>query len=157
MLRDRPVPARANHSSDFKYYDHVWYLLILNLRTMNFFKNYRIMESFMFNKWIIVLTLSILTINISCKKNTTASENTAPTASFTIAPISGTTTTTFTFDANSSSDNEDAMSVLQVRWDWENDGVWDTGYSTAKVSVFFHFLFSALLQFHRLIPDQSIC
>ncbi|MCA9733813.1 PKD domain-containing protein, partial [candidate division KSB1 bacterium] len=60
--------------------------------------------------------------------------NIAPTASFTISPTSGTTATTFQFDASGSTDNEDSSSELQVRWDWENDGNWDTDYSTDKIA-----------------------
>lgn len=71
----------------------------------------------------------------ACKKNAIPSQNTAPTASFTVDPTSGTTATVFTFDASGSSDNEDATSELQVRWDWENDGVWDTGYGTTKMAT----------------------
>ncbi|MBN1187649.1 MAG: hypothetical protein JXB49_35570 [Bacteroidales bacterium] len=58
--------------------------------------------------------------------------NTAPKASFTVSPSSGTTDTKFSFDASNSSDSEDPTSALQVRWDWENDGIWDTDYTTAK-------------------------
>ena len=58
--------------------------------------------------------------------------NTAPTASFTVAPSSGNITQTFSFDASSSSDLEDAVDLLEVRWDWENDGTWDTAWSTTK-------------------------
>ncbi|MDZ7722211.1 MAG: FISUMP domain-containing protein [candidate division KSB1 bacterium] len=61
--------------------------------------------------------------------------NTAPQASFAISPDSGTTETTFTFDASDCSDAEDATSGLQVRWDWENDGNWDTEYSTSKTAT----------------------
>ncbi|MBU0529950.1 hypothetical protein KKF86_09405 [bacterium] len=89
----------------------------------------------MFNKLFLTLALTTLIITISCKSNPTTSENTAPTALFIINPTSGTTITTFTFDASGSSDNEDATDVLQVRWDWNNDGVWDTDYSTAKTAT----------------------
>ena len=65
---------------------------------------------------------------------TESSSNTPPTASFTISPSSGTTSTTFTFDASSSYDNEDPASALQVRWDWENDGAWDSNFSTTKTA-----------------------
>jgi uncharacterized protein (TIGR02145 family) len=41
----------------------------------------------------------------------------------------------FSFDASSCSDNEDAVYLLEVRWDWENDGVWDTNYSTSKTAA----------------------
>jgi len=69
----------------------------------------------------------------SCKKNPTFPKNTAPTASFTVNPSTGTTSTEFTFDARGSTDNEDATSLLEIRWDWENDGTWDTNYSTNNI------------------------
>ncbi|MBN1186116.1 MAG: T9SS type A sorting domain-containing protein, partial [Bacteroidales bacterium] len=62
-------------------------------------------------------------------------KNAAPVAFFVVTPQSGTTETIFNFDASGCSDNEDPVSVLQVRWDWENDGVWDTGYSTNKTTT----------------------
>jgi uncharacterized protein (TIGR02145 family) len=61
--------------------------------------------------------------------------NTAPTASFTVYPVSGTTATIFSFDASGCSDNEEESSTLQIRWDWENDGIWDTNYSTIKIAT----------------------
>jgi len=57
---------------------------------------------------------------------------TAPTSFFTINPTSGTTSTIFNFDASGSSDNEDATSALEIRWDWTNDGSYDTNWSTEK-------------------------
>ncbi len=89
-------------------------------------------------KTLIVLTIiSFVTLvfTISCKKDPTSSVNTEPTASFTVNPTSGTTTTIFNFDASSSSDNEDATSALQVRWDWENDGTYDTNWSATKTAT----------------------
>jgi hypothetical protein len=38
----------------------------------------------------------------------------------------------FNFDASGSWDCEDAASALQVRWDFEDDGIWDTSWSTNK-------------------------
>lgn len=61
------------------------------------------------------------------------SQNTAPVASFVISPEAGGNATTFTMNASASHDLEDPSGVLQVRWDWENDGVWDTGWSTDKI------------------------
>ena len=58
--------------------------------------------------------------------------NLPPVALFTITPDSGATTDIFSFDASTSYDNEDSSSLLQVRWDWEDDGLWDTDYSTKK-------------------------
>jgi uncharacterized protein (TIGR02145 family) len=61
--------------------------------------------------------------------------NTVPTPSFFVTPSSGTPTTTFYFDASDCNDLEDSSSALQVRWDWENDGTWDTGYTTTKTDT----------------------
>ncbi|HBY18399.1 MAG TPA: hypothetical protein DEH00_04420, partial [Candidatus Marinimicrobia bacterium] len=61
--------------------------------------------------------------------------NTTPYARFTISPESGDTETLFTFDASGSYDNEENGEYLQVRWDWESDGIWDTGYSTNKIAT----------------------
>ena len=60
------------------------------------------------------------------------SDNTAPVPWITVSPLSGTTSTIFNFDASNSYDDEDSSSVLQVRWDWENDGTWDTDYTFTK-------------------------
>ena len=84
---------------------------------------------------LLVLALIFLTFNISCKKDPISSRNTASTASFTVNPTIGTTATTFSFDASGSTDNEDATSALEVRWDWNNDGTWDTNYSTTKTAT----------------------
>jgi len=61
-------------------------------------------------------------------------QNNPPIASFTISPLSGTTSATFSVDASFSSDDKDPTSQLQVHWDWENDGVWDTDWSTTKTA-----------------------
>jgi len=55
-----------------------------------------------------------------------------PEASFTVSPTWGYPTTIFIFDASNSSDVETPLSELQVRWDWENNGIWDTAWSTEK-------------------------
>jgi hypothetical protein len=60
-------------------------------------------------------------------------QNTPPGADFTVTPGSGTPGTIFTFDASACLDLEDLSSTLQVRWDWENDGIFDTDYSTNKI------------------------
>jgi PKD repeat protein len=59
-------------------------------------------------------------------------ENTAPVPKFSIEPGSGFTDTNFSFDASASSDKEDDVSDLQVRWDFNGDEVWDTNYSYSK-------------------------
>jgi len=58
--------------------------------------------------------------------------NTPPTALFTVSSSSGTTSTNFVFDASGSTDNEDPTSNLQVRWDFDGNGSWDTGWDYDK-------------------------
>jgi uncharacterized protein (TIGR02145 family) len=60
--------------------------------------------------------------------------NEIPVALFTVSPVSGDAATVFHVDASTSSDNEDAATALEVRWDWEADGTWDTEYSTVKTA-----------------------
>ena len=62
-------------------------------------------------------------------------QNTPPTACFTVAPDSATTDTDFQFDASCCMDQEDPISTLQVRWDWDGDGTWDTDYSATKAAT----------------------
>jgi formylglycine-generating enzyme required for sulfatase activity len=61
-----------------------------------------------------------------------SSGNTAPVAVFTVEPSLGTTSTAFEVDASGSTDGEDPAEVLEVRWDWTSDGIWDTEWSSAK-------------------------
>ena len=88
----------------------------------------------MVKRSLLVISIVALILNISCKKSPTSSKNTTPTAAFTVNPSSGTTDTSFEFDASGCADNEDNTSVLQVRWDWDNDGNYETNFSTTKIS-----------------------
>ncbi len=63
-----------------------------------------------------------------------SSFGTPPEASFTVTPIAGDITTTFQVDASASSDLEDPSTALAVRWDWENNGIWDTTWTTLKTA-----------------------
>lgn len=58
--------------------------------------------------------------------------NDAPVASFS-AIVTGTLKATV--DASGSSDTETGAADLQVRWDWENDGTWDTEFATTKTAT----------------------
>lgn len=60
--------------------------------------------------------------------------NNPPDPFFTFNPTAGPQNTIFYFDASISSDLEDPPEDLLVRWDWENDGEWDTDYSTTKLA-----------------------
>ena len=55
-----------------------------------------------------------------------------PTARFSLTPEAGDTATPFQWDASASSDPQDDVTLLQVRWDWEGDGQWDTAYTDDK-------------------------
>lgn len=60
-------------------------------------------------------------------------DQTPPTAQLIVAPAFGTTEETwFEFDASTSSDNLTAPAELEVRWDWQNDGIFDTPWSSEK-------------------------
>ncbi len=61
-------------------------------------------------------------------------DNTPPLASFTVNPDIGFPNESFTVDASSSLDVEDPIEMLQVRWDWEDDGTYDTEYTTEKLA-----------------------
>lgn len=67
------------------------------------------------------------------QKTVTIIENQVPTASFVISPGTGNSETLFQFDANSSTDDMDDISVLQVRWQWENGGPW-TNWAYEKIA-----------------------
>ncbi len=54
-----------------------------------------------------------------------------PEALFYMIPAAGSVITTFQVSANLSSDYEDALSALQVRWDWQGNGLW-TPWTTEK-------------------------
>ncbi|MFC1849468.1 hypothetical protein ACFL27_04580 [candidate division CSSED10-310 bacterium] len=67
---------------------------------------------------------------------TVAASNVSPTATFNVdkGMEFASTPVTFNFDASAVSDGEDATSALQVRWDFQDDGTWDTSYSTTKTA-----------------------
>jgi hypothetical protein len=58
--------------------------------------------------------------------------DTKPKADFSINPLNGNMSTLYQFDASASNDIEDPSSNLEVRWDWEDDGFYDTNWSTTK-------------------------
>jgi uncharacterized protein (TIGR02145 family) len=86
-----------------------------------------------------IFTLADYSVNLFDYKYPIASAedpgNTKPTAVFAITPATGSVDTVFTFDASASFDAEDLSSSLEVRWDWQDDGSWDTEFSSDKVST----------------------
>jgi 6-phosphogluconolactonase (cycloisomerase 2 family) len=67
-----------------------------------------------------------------CKRH---AGNTPPTAALTVQTHKGMLDTLFQFDATAVTDFHDSTHTLQVRWDWEGDGQWDTEYSTDQDTV----------------------
>jgi hypothetical protein len=59
--------------------------------------------------------------------------NTRPVGIFTVTPSTGDTSTLFAFDASASTDAEDGKPGL-FRWDWTNDGVFDTHWQTSPTT-----------------------
>ncbi|MBI4712195.1 MAG: PQQ-binding-like beta-propeller repeat protein [Planctomycetes bacterium] len=59
-------------------------------------------------------------------------KNHPPTASLIVIPQTGTISNTFYFDATASADPDESTANLLVRWDWDNDGNWDTPFSFTK-------------------------
>lgn len=88
------------------------------------------MKNKIFSLSILILLLAFITV--SCSKDESP-ENTPPTASFTIDPSSGNTETDFTLDASASTDTESPASELLLRWDLNDDGTWETEYTTDRV------------------------
>jgi len=64
---------------------------------------------------------------LTCQK-----ENLPPEATFTINPKRGTPSDVFYFNAEGCKDDNSSPYALEVRWDWENDGIWDTDFSRHK-------------------------
>ncbi len=80
--------------------------------------------------YLIILLLTLATFQSCSKKEP---ENTPPVAVFTAGDNIGNIETLFTFDATGSYDLEDDKSELNIRWDWQDDGLWDTEFSTDKI------------------------
>lgn len=58
--------------------------------------------------------------------------NAPPTALFSVTPSIGSLFTHFFFNAFGSNDNQTPTSQLQVRWDFDGNGLWDTNWDTGK-------------------------
>ena len=53
-------------------------------------------------------------------------------ACFTVAPESGSVSTLFSVNAACTTDDTYSSSQIEVHWDWENDGEFDTDLTTVK-------------------------
>lgn len=64
-----------------------------------------------------------------------ATPTTPPLARLTVTPAAADPNATITLDASGSTDAEDPASALQVRFDFEGDGTFDTAFSTTKTAT----------------------
>ncbi|MBN1485916.1 MAG: hypothetical protein JXA37_14480 [Chloroflexia bacterium] len=62
----------------------------------------------------------------------TPTGNTPPTATLYVSPTLAPAGSSFFFDASDSTDPEGSLSA---RWDWQNDGQWDTGFAPGLTST----------------------
>jgi uncharacterized protein (TIGR02145 family) len=90
-----------------------------------------------YQKNLVYLIMVTSSFSFSCGKDKTTNPETkmAPSASFIVIPSYGTTDVMFAVDASGSSDNQDPTSALQVPWDWENDGTFDTEWIATKTAL----------------------
>jgi PKD repeat protein len=65
----------------------------------------------------------------------TVVSNDEPVATFYVSPTTGTPGTSFSFDASDVSDSQYRTTVLEVRWDFDGDGEYDTSFSTDKTTT----------------------
>lgn len=79
--------------------------------------------------WYVLAVNNELTLVKTLHPCSQCENNTAPKADFSYAPGAGTTLDNYLFDAAISMDAEDGA-ALMFRWDIDNDGVWDTDFST---------------------------
>lgn len=76
--------------------------------------------------------LFLLLFAASCSEKEENTQNHVPVADYNINIYRGDVSTVFLFDANNVSDKEDPTDLLEVRWDFLNNGTFDTDFSTQK-------------------------
>lgn len=69
-------------------------------------------------------------------RSITITDNEPPGAAIKVEPLRGTVSTDFRFDASGVSDSETQVGQLKVRWDFDNDGIFETEFSGRKVETF---------------------
>lgn len=65
---------------------------------------------------------------------TLAGSHTAPRAAFSFSPPFAAPGADVSFDAGACADVDDPAGLLDVRWDWESDGAWDTSWTRTKTA-----------------------
>jgi glutamine cyclotransferase len=77
-------------------------------------------------------SLTVVLVLSGCSSSTSPDGAATVEADVDVAPAAGTVITDFAFDASGSNVGARA---LEYRWDWENDGVWDTDWSTDAMAT----------------------
>jgi uncharacterized protein (TIGR02145 family) len=79
--------------------------------------------------YFLLATLAIAGFS-RCKKDDIV--KTPPVGAFKLSPANGLTTTLFQFDASESKATIPTDTILFIRWDWDDDNNWDTGFSRSR-------------------------
>ncbi len=82
---------------------------------------------------MLVVPVAISLIAAGCGEVVSSTGQEPPTASFTVNRDANETLLTVTVDATESADPNRPAQDLQFRWDWEDDGEWDTSWSSNPV------------------------
>ena len=77
--------------------------------------------------------LTVLSYGCGQEEHTISDSSLPPRPYFEVSPLSGQPETIFSFDASSCVSKSGTK--LKFRWDWEDDGVWDTDFSTESLAT----------------------
>jgi len=83
-------------------------------------------ESKLNGAFVAILLMALFLLSTVCSSNATAAD---PVADFAFEPAVGNTTSIIRFNASSSSNPGGNFSELSFRWDWQDDGIFDTSWS----------------------------
>jgi hypothetical protein len=83
---------------------------------------------------VLLYLVFVVAFVVGCKKDGENNNNHLPRADYALSPSRGDVNTTIDFDAGLVSDHEDPVSLLEVRWDWNRDKIFDTEFSTVKTA-----------------------
>ncbi len=117
-----------NFVIDAKNIIDVFYELPQNLSAATYFWRVRILTDINYSDFSEIWQFEVLS---STSQNPTG--NQPPTVDFKIDNNSGDICTVFNFDASETVDDADDISNIWVRWDFENNGIWDTDFTLLKV------------------------
>lgn len=102
------------------------------------------------SRWLSIFVLGVIICLLACEKP----DNEAPVAEFEIQPRFGDSQTVFHFNAGPSTDNFTDKFRLKVRWDFYDDGNWESDFSIIK-SYAFKFPENGLYDIRCEVMDDS--